>query len=67
MIVPTPDVEIIDNWHVSGLKRTGSGDFEVRDLFVRISERCPETRSKPLKRSPTTEGYAYFFDYRRPA
>lgn len=28
------DVTILDNWHVSGLRGTGSCDFEVRDVFV---------------------------------
>ena len=39
MIFPTEDVEIIDNWRVSGLRGTGSCDFRVDDLFV------PEERS----------------------
>ena len=28
------DVEFIDNWHVSGLSGTGSGDYQVTDAFV---------------------------------
>jgi len=28
------DVEFIDNWHVSGLSGSGSGDFEVSNVFV---------------------------------
>ena len=28
------DVTIIDTWHVSGLKGTGSNDFSIDDLFV---------------------------------
>jgi indole-3-acetate monooxygenase len=28
------DVNILDNWHVSGLRGTGSCDFEAREIFV---------------------------------
>lgn len=28
------DVTILDDWHVSGLRGTGSCDFEARDIFV---------------------------------
>jgi len=31
---PRENVTIIDNWHVSGLRGTGSCDFEVSDLIV---------------------------------
>lgn len=34
MIFPTADVEIIDNWHVAGLRGTGGSNFQVSDLFV---------------------------------
>jgi len=31
---PASDIEIIDNWHMSGLKGTGSCDFSVSEKFV---------------------------------
>ena len=34
MIFPTASAEIIDIWHVAGLRGTGSNDFQVRDLYV---------------------------------
>ncbi len=34
MLVPRRDFEIIDTWHVAGLKATGSHDVTVRDVFV---------------------------------
>jgi indole-3-acetate monooxygenase len=33
-VVPAREVEILDTWHVSGLKGTGSHDIQVSDLFV---------------------------------
>ncbi|MFT7548764.1 MAG: alkylation response protein AidB-like acyl-CoA dehydrogenase, partial [Candidatus Azotimanducaceae bacterium] len=32
--MPIEDVEILDTWHVSGLKGTGSADFKVDGVFV---------------------------------
>ena len=34
MVMPTSEVTIHDNWHVAGLRGTGSNDFSVSDLFV---------------------------------
>lgn len=33
-LLPRADYQIIDTWHVMGLKGTGSQDIEVRDVFV---------------------------------
>jgi len=41
-IFPRADTEIFDNWHVGGLRATGSYDYRVTDLFV------PEERAVPL-------------------
>ena len=34
VLVPRTDYEILDTWHVSGLKATGSQDIVVKDAFV---------------------------------
>ena len=33
-LIPTKDVEIIDDWHAVGLAGTGSKSFAVKDVFV---------------------------------
>jgi len=51
---PRADVNIIDNWHVSGLRGTGSCDFEAKDVFV------PETQAHPYpEHVPTQPGIVY--------
>ena len=39
MLVPRSEVTIIDNWHVLGLRGTGSDSYELKDHFV------PEART----------------------
>ena len=41
------DVTILDNWHVSGLRGTGSCDFELREVFVPAAHVHPFLDLKP--------------------
>ena len=49
-VVPHKDYEIVDTWHVSGLKGTGSHDIVAKDIFV------PEYRTQ--KYSDNFRGHA---------
>jgi indole-3-acetate monooxygenase len=52
--VERKDVTILDNWHVSGLRGTGSCDFELHDVFV------PGAHAHPfLDVRPTDPGLVY--------
>lgn len=33
-VIPLSDVEVVDNWHVLGMKGTGSCDYVLDDVFV---------------------------------
>ena len=50
---PRKDVILHDNWYVSGLCGTGSGDFEFDDVFV------PDCFVHPYQPDPTHEGTLY--------
>ncbi|WP_338701279.1 MULTISPECIES: acyl-CoA dehydrogenase family protein [unclassified Bradyrhizobium] len=43
------DVTVHDNWFVSGLRATGSCDFEVRDVFVSADHSHPLVDFKPTQ------------------
>ena len=51
----TSDAEIIDTWHVSGLRGTGSHDIEVRDLLV------PADYTYSMAAKPVQPGVLYGF------
>ena len=50
--VPTSQVQIHDNWHVVGLRGTGSCEFSVEDLFVPERFTWGGTEAKPLRGGP---------------
>jgi len=52
MIFPTSEAEIIDNWHVAGLRGTGSNDFQVSDLFVPEEHALPAFTATPVQPGP---------------
>jgi alkylation response protein AidB-like acyl-CoA dehydrogenase len=50
VLAPAGEVEIIDTWHTSGLRGTGSNDFAMHDAFI------PDGRSvQPFAARPTTD------------
>jgi len=53
LFFPTADAEIIDTWHVAGLRGTGSHDYAVNDLFV------PERRAFWFSDKPVQPGPLY--------
>ena len=52
MFFRAEDIELIDTWHVSGLKGTGSGDMVVRDLRVNKSRSVNLLSDSPIETGP---------------
>jgi alkylation response protein AidB-like acyl-CoA dehydrogenase len=53
--MPTGELQILDTWHTSGLRGTGSHDAVADDLFV------PDHRSLSLLEAPTSDAALYKF------
>ncbi len=52
-VFPIEEVEIIDTWHVSGLRGTGSHDMKVDDVFVPEERMLAFNLAPPLIDAPT--------------
>ncbi|MCI5048496.1 MAG: hypothetical protein MRY59_13430 [Aquisalinus sp.] len=52
MIFSRSDVELIDTWHVAGLKGTGSGDMSVSNVAVPVERSVSLLIDKPVVESP---------------
>ncbi|MEM8767684.1 MAG: acyl-CoA dehydrogenase family protein [Pseudomonadota bacterium] len=56
MLFPASDIEFLDTWHVTGLKGTGSTDFQVTDCFVpegrAVGFLQPKNPDRPLYQFP---------------
>ncbi len=53
--MPVGELEILDTWHTSGLRGTGSHDVRAEDLFV------PQERTLSLLDPPTSDAALYRF------
>ena len=52
MVFPASDVQLHDTWHVMGLKGTGSGDIEVKDLLVPKGRSVSLISGAPVQSGP---------------
>lgn len=52
VFVPADEVTFIDNWQVSGMSGTGSGDYEITDAFVPEGRWVQMTTAAPIYDNP---------------
>ena len=52
MVFPAAAAEIHDTWETTGLRGTGSHDFEVRDLRVPVGQTASLAIDRPLHDGP---------------
>ena len=52
LMVRTKDAQLLDTWHVAGLRGTGSGDIEVKDLRVPKAYSISSRFESPRETSP---------------
>ncbi|WP_306252648.1 acyl-CoA dehydrogenase family protein [Parvularcula sp. IMCC14364] len=52
MIFPREDIELVDTWHVTGLKGTGSGDMVASDAVVPVERSVSLLTDQPVVESP---------------
>jgi indole-3-acetate monooxygenase len=50
MVFPASAATLLDTWHVMGLKGTGSGDIEVKDILVPMGRSVSLVADAPLER-----------------
>lgn len=62
IVVPPHQVEIVDTWHVAGMKGTGSKDLKFNNLFVpeeHIIDQPSNFQAGPAGASVNPDGYLY--------
>jgi|AntAceMinimDraft_5_1070358.scaffolds.fasta_scaffold00049_59 alkylation response protein AidB-like acyl-CoA dehydrogenase len=52
MVFPASDATLLDTWHVMGLKGTGSGDIEVKDIRVPKGRSVSLVSDQPHEKGP---------------
>ncbi|MBJ19274.1 MAG: hypothetical protein CL933_07585 [Deltaproteobacteria bacterium] len=59
-VLPIDEVEIIDNWHTTGLCGTGSNDIEIHDVFVPARRVVGSAMSGSKPAEPVGPLYTYW-------